>query len=78
MSLQTRLGALITAIGADIKALYAGKVDANDSRLSDARTPTAHSHAITNVTGLQTALDAKADASVLGDISAALTAINGV
>lgn len=41
MSLQTRLGALITAIGADIKALYAGKVDANDSRLSDAREWTA-------------------------------------
>lgn len=37
MSLQTRLGALITAIGADIKALYAGKVDTSDARLSDAR-----------------------------------------
>lgn len=32
----------------------------NDSRLSDARTPTTHSHAIADVTGLQTALDAKA------------------
>ncbi len=31
----------------------------NDSRLSDARTPTAHSHAISDVTGLQTALDGK-------------------
>jgi len=31
----------------------------NDSRLSDARTPVAHSHAITDVTGLQTALDGK-------------------
>ena len=31
----------------------------NDSRLSDARTPTAHGHTITNVTGLQTALDGK-------------------
>lgn len=37
-----------------------------------------HTHSIANVTGLQTALDGKADTSVLGDISAALTAINGV
>ena len=31
----------------------------NDSRLSDARTPTAHGHTIADVTGLQTALDGK-------------------
>jgi hypothetical protein len=31
----------------------------NDSRLSDSRTPTAHPHAIADVTGLQTALDGK-------------------
>ena len=31
----------------------------NDSRLSDARTPTAHTHTISNVSGLQTALDSK-------------------
>jgi hypothetical protein len=31
----------------------------NDSRLSDARTPTAHNQAISTVTGLQTALDGK-------------------
>jgi len=31
----------------------------NDSRLSDARTPTAHAHAISDVTGLSTALDSK-------------------
>jgi hypothetical protein len=30
-----------------------------DGRLSDARTPTTHSHAVADVTGLQTALDAK-------------------
>ncbi len=40
-----------------------GKVNNNDSRLSDARTPTAHSHAISNVTNLQTALDAKLNAN---------------
>ena len=33
----------------------------NDSRLSDARTPTAHGHVIEDVTGLQTALDGKQD-----------------
>ena len=37
----------------------AGKVSTTDSRLSDARTPTAHGHAINDVTGLQTALDGK-------------------
>jgi hypothetical protein len=31
----------------------------NDSRLSDSRTPTSHTHAITDVTGLQSALDGK-------------------
>ena len=36
-----------------------------------------HTHGISDVTGLQSALDSKADASALGDISAALTAING-
>lgn len=30
-----------------------------------------------DLTGLQEALDAKADATVIGDIAAALTAING-
>jgi hypothetical protein len=32
-------------------------VDTNDSRLSDDRTPVAHNHSISEVTGLQTALD---------------------
>ena len=31
----------------------------NDSRLSDARTPTAHTHTVSDVSGLQTALDNK-------------------
>lgn len=34
-------------------------VEATDARLSDARTPTAHEHAVGDVTGLQSALDAK-------------------
>ena len=33
----------------------------NDSRLSDARDPLAHVHAITDVTGLEVALDSKQD-----------------
>lgn len=41
MSLQTRITALVQAIGADIKALYSGKVDGTDTRLTDAREWTA-------------------------------------
>src|SRR5690606_19817762 len=33
--------------------------EGNDSRLSNARTPTAHGHAIDDVSGLQTALNGK-------------------
>ena len=38
-------------------------VEPDDSRLSDARTPTSHSHAISDVTSLQTTLDGKASTS---------------
>ncbi|MCJ0906214.1 phage tail repeat domain-containing protein [Rhodococcus sp. ARC_M6] len=38
-------------------------VQGSDGRLVDARTPTAHTHSIGNVTGLQTALDGKAAAT---------------
>jgi hypothetical protein len=48
-----------------------------DSRLSDARTPTAHTHAITDVTGLQTALDAKVDESSVTATSGIVTAATG-
>ena len=41
-------------------------VRADDARLSNARTPTAHVHAIGDVTGLQGALDGKLDDSQLG------------
>jgi hypothetical protein len=40
----------------------------NDSRLSDARTPTAHSHAQSDVTGLSTALAGKVDSTDIDDI----------
>ena len=36
-----------------------GKADKTDPRFTDARTPTPHTHTIGNVTGLQSALDAK-------------------
>lgn len=44
----------------------------NDSRLSDARVPLAHVHAITDVSGLQSALDGKSDvahAHVISDVT---------
>ena len=43
----------------------------NDSRLSDARTPLAHTHTISNITGLQTTLEGKASTThshVISDI----------
>ena len=56
------LAAYADATGNSIKS--AGKklsdlVLSTDTRLSDARNPTAHSHTIANVTGLQAALDSK-------------------
>lgn len=51
-------------IGATASTAVAG----NDARLSDARTPVAHSHAIADTTGLQTALDGK---QVAGSYAAA-------
>lgn len=44
----------------------------NDSRLSDARTPLAHTHTISNITELQTTLDGKASTThshVISDIT---------
>lgn len=38
----------------------------NDTRLTDARTPTVHTHVIADVTGLQTALNGKQDTLVSG------------
>lgn len=40
-----------------------GAVASTDPRLTDARTPTAHTHAVSDVTGLQAALDAKLNQS---------------
>jgi hypothetical protein len=57
-------------IAGDIFGTTAGKaVEGNDARLSDARTPLAHTHAISEVTDLQGALDGKAAASHTHSIS---------
>ena len=52
----------------------------NDSRLSDARTPTAHTHAISDVTNLQTTLDGKASSShthAISDVTNLQTTLDG-
>jgi hypothetical protein len=55
----------LTAHASDTTSIHgiadtAALVLTDDARLSDAREPTAHAHAISDVTGLQTALDGKA------------------
>lgn len=50
------LSDLATRIAEDIKALRTGKVDGDDPRLTDARTPTTHTHQIREVDGLEDAL----------------------
>lgn len=47
------------------EAAVAGKVDTTDPRLADTRDPNPHSHAISDVTGLQTALDGKVGTDAL-------------
>lgn len=61
----------VLAIGTTSGTACAG----NDSRLSDARTPTIHSHAIADTTGLQTALAGKQAELVSGTN---IKTINGV
>lgn len=55
----TTNASLLTSGTLDAARLPASAVLTTDSRLSDARTPTAHSHAVADVTGLQAALDGK-------------------
>lgn len=62
------LADLASRIGRDIKALRDGKVDGDDARLSDARTPTAHQHAVADVDGLQAALPRTTTWQVLGTV----------
>lgn len=52
----------------------------DDARLSDSRTPTAHTHAIADVTSLQTTLDGKAASShghAIADVTGLQTALDG-
>jgi len=51
----------------------ANPVRNDDSRLSDARTPTAHVHTIAQVTNLQSSLDAKIDSSLIAAASGLAT-----
>jgi hypothetical protein len=52
-------GSYAPASGISPSAVTGTAVVTSDARLSDSRTPTAHSHAISDVTNLQTALDGK-------------------
>ena len=52
-------GSYAPATGIAPSAITGTAVVTTDSRLSDARTPLSHSHSVSDVTGLQTALDAK-------------------
>lgn len=63
-----------TMFAADGNATSGRAVQATDSRLNNARTPTAHTHAISDVSGLQTALDGKASS---GQKIIATTDLNG-
>jgi hypothetical protein len=76
---------LITTTGGVITAGSFGSAantfcQGNDSRLSDARTPLAHTHAIADVTNLQTTLDGKASTShthAITDVTNLQTTLNG-
>ena len=48
----------------------------NDSRLSDARIPTAHTHTVSNVSGLETALNGKQD--IISGYTGNLSVVVGV
>jgi len=60
-------------IGSTASTAVAG----NDARLTDARTPTAHNHAVADVTGLQTALDGKQAAGSYATSSDLTTGLAG-
>ena len=50
-----------TAFNRDFGTTSGTVCQGNDSRLSDARTPTAHTHTVSDVSGLETALNGKQD-----------------
>lgn len=57
-------GSVKSGDGTVAPTVQAGAVATDDPRLSDARTPLAHSHVIADVTGLQAALNAAGGGSV--------------
>ena len=50
-----------TAFNRDFGTTSGTVCQGNDSRLSDARIPTAHTHTVSNISGLETALNGKQD-----------------
>jgi len=69
-----------TAFNKNFGATAGTVTEGNDARLSDSRTPTAHSHAISDITGLQTALDGKAASShthTISNVTGLQTALDG-
>ena len=50
-----------TAFNKDFGTMLGTVCQGNDSRLSDARIPTAHTHTVSDVSGLETALNGKQD-----------------
>jgi hypothetical protein len=69
-----------TAFNKNFGATAGTVTEGNDARLSDSRTPTAHSHAISDITGLQTALDGKAASShthAISNVTGLQTALDG-
>jgi microcystin-dependent protein len=75
---DTKLAQITTAGKVLPAAVQGTAVITTDSRLSDARTPTSHTHTIANVTNLQTSLDGKqASGSYAPATGIAATAITG-
>ena len=65
-----------TAFNRDFGTTSGTVCQGNDSRLSDARTPTAHTHVISDVSGLQTALNGKQD--VISGYTGTISVVTGV
>lgn len=64
----------------EVDNALSGKVNTDDPRLSDARPPTAHSHEMSDVTGLATALSGKAATAhshEIADVTGLQDALNG-
>lgn len=75
LSYNASTGVMAPTYGTELNTFCQG----NDSRLSDARTPTAHVHVIADTTGLQAALDGKAALShvhVIADVTNLQTELN--